>query len=414
MELQHFLNNAQSMLIRLMEEILIMKTLNSTLFSNNANLSRIKTMFIIFILVFIYFGFREFLDYRYKLLHNISSAPVVEQDIVIPFELKNGWIILGVTVENRNLEAIYDTGCAANWVSGNPSSPFKSFISTGVSENGWCGLNHPGYFPKLKVANIEFGNIPFYLNYDEKNHFSSFLSGEPLRCILGNDFFRNYVVTIDYPAKCLILRNPKYDIATINISSKVSLMDVSYLCAKGTTIPSAIMLPARILDNNIQFMMDTGNYHEGVLLDPSFVKNKFAGFQKFENSSSYNIFSRRIDFEMNLNFWDIGSLRGKCKYFIMSENKYSNPAYDPVKAIIGSDQLRDCRITIDYKRKKVLIERTADIRNEDFSLKPEIKSFGTSGNGAVDMCDPSINPIPEGYERHYDANGGCVDSPSKK
>ena len=114
------------------------------------------------------------------------------------------------------------------------------------------------------------------------------------------------------------------------------------------------------------------------------------------------------------NFWDIGTLSGKCKYFILSENKYSNPVYDPVKAIIGSDQLRDCRITIDYKRKKVLIERTVDIRNEDFSLKPEIKSFGPFGNGAVDMCDPSINPIPEGYERHYDANGGCVDSPSKK
>ena len=346
-----------------------MRTLKFILFSKSTTYARMSMMIIVTVLVFVYLGLRDFIDYRYKQSHGKPPARVVEQDIVIPFELKNGWITLGVTVENRNLEAIYDTGSAANWISGKPSNPFNSFVSTGAAVNGWCGLNHPGNFPKLTVANIEYENIPFYLNYEEKNHFSEFSNGEPTRCILGNDFFRNYVVTIDYPAKCLILRNPKYDITTINISSKVSLLDVSYLCAKGTTIPSAILLPGHINNESVQFMMDTGYYHEGVLLDPSFVNNKFGGIQKFATISSFNIFSRTINFEMNPNSWDIGSLKGKCKYFVLSQNKYSNPVCDPVKAIIGSDQLRDCRITIDYKLKKVLIERTADLRDSQYMMK---------------------------------------------
>ena len=48
------------------------------------------------------------------------------------------------------------------------------------------------------------------------------------------------------------------------------------------------------------------------------------------------------------------------------DHKSSDAIYDQIDVNIGSDQLRDCRVTIDYKRKKVLIERTVDIRNADF------------------------------------------------
>ena len=130
-----------------------MKELESISSSTPNKSSKIFVLTLILIGILTIFCIKQNLNTRSK-PNAIMARNTEFQEIVIPFELKNGWIILGVTVENRNLEAIYDTGCAANWISGNPSSPFKSFVTTGITEKGWCGLNHPGYFPKLTVANI--------------------------------------------------------------------------------------------------------------------------------------------------------------------------------------------------------------------------------------------------------------------
>ena len=149
-------------------------------------------MFVVIILASSYLGLRDFLDYRYKKLHDKPPARVVEQDIVIPFELKNGNIALQATIEGIKIKGIFDTGGSYTEINSTQIHPFTTFIPEGVATTGpgWGGVAlQSGFFPQVNINGVNFNHVGCYLSYSEKSPLVSFVDGEPHQFSIGNDFF---------------------------------------------------------------------------------------------------------------------------------------------------------------------------------------------------------------------------------
>ena len=351
-----------------------------------------------------------FFQTKSELTKSKISDSNFNDELNIPFRIKGGFILLEVFIEHKPIEAILDTGCASNFLTMPHDKDLKEFIPTGKAIIGFGGVKQtPGYFHRSNISKFELNNAYYYLSSSKGNPLGLFDDGTPITCILGNNFFFDYVITIDYPNKKIILRNKKYDLTKIFSNYVYTLQDVTYICDENYFIPAAIMIPSRIKDKEVEIMLDTGHYYGGLIADAKIFKNENAIPFHSTNLTDYGILGRKVAKSKDSVQWQIGAIKGKSHTLIMSENNYSNMVYKPVNAIIGYDQLRDCRVTIDYKRKKVLIERTADMRDKDFTLKSIYTQSPSKQNKMAPGCDDIKNPIPAGFHRVHLANGSCED-----
>lgn len=131
----------------------------------------------------------------------------------IPFRLVNNLPIIEVDINGTPLSFILDTGVkstilfsleAADSIQLRNTSPvLLQGLGPGGTVNALKSLNN-----KVKVKDAVDWNHPLYIIFDSSLNFSPRM-GIPIHGILGNDFFQNFIVKINYTSKVITVYDPK-------------------------------------------------------------------------------------------------------------------------------------------------------------------------------------------------------------
>ena len=131
----------------------------------------------------------------------------------IPFELVNNLPIVKVNINGTDFSFILDTGVKSTLLFSTESVSDFSMNETvpvqiqGLGSNGSiAALKSKNN--KIQVGNAVDNNHELYLILDSSLNFSPRM-GVPINGILGNDFFQNFIVKINYSSKKVIIYDPK-------------------------------------------------------------------------------------------------------------------------------------------------------------------------------------------------------------
>ncbi|QAA80293.1 PDZ domain-containing protein [Aequorivita sp. H23M31] len=131
----------------------------------------------------------------------------------IPFELVNNLPIIKVNINGSYFSFILDTGVKSTILFSTEN--VDSFQKRPTVPVRMLGLGPNGYLYAtksknniIKVGNAVDNNHEVYFIFDSSLNFSPRM-GIPINGILGNDFFRNFVVKINYSSRSIVIYDPK-------------------------------------------------------------------------------------------------------------------------------------------------------------------------------------------------------------
>lgn len=131
----------------------------------------------------------------------------------IPFELVNNLPIIKVNINGTDFSFILDTGVKSTILFS--TEAVEDFHLKSTVPVRLLGLGPEGYLNAVKSQNnsIRVGNAldnehDLYLIFDSTLNFSPRM-GVPINGILGNEFFRNFIVKINYDSKAITIYDPK-------------------------------------------------------------------------------------------------------------------------------------------------------------------------------------------------------------
>lgn len=132
-----------------------------------------------------------------------------EEKITIPFELTHNLIITDVVVNDVELKMILDTGSERNLLFSFPENDTIEFYNT--KKVRLRGLGHGEYLyaylsnkNTLKVKSLISEDVEFLLVTDQEISLVNKL-GVPVNGIIGADFFKDFLVEVNYQKKKIIL-----------------------------------------------------------------------------------------------------------------------------------------------------------------------------------------------------------------
>lgn len=131
----------------------------------------------------------------------------------IPFQLVNNLPVIKVNINGTDFSFILDTGVKSSLLFSTESvGDFRMGKTVPVRIHG---LGSDGSLEAqksenniVKVGNAVDNNHELYLIFDSDINFSPRM-GIPINGILGNDFFRNFIVKINYSSESIIIYDPK-------------------------------------------------------------------------------------------------------------------------------------------------------------------------------------------------------------
>lgn len=137
-----------------------------------------------------------------------------KKKINIPFRLINNLIFLDLKVNDVNLTFLLDTGVAETLLF---SLENKDITFENVEKIRFTGLGGSDYIEGIKSSrnkifvdkNLVDFNHDIYIILDEEFNFSSHV-GIPVNGIIGNHFFKNHLIKIDYNKHIITLYNDKF------------------------------------------------------------------------------------------------------------------------------------------------------------------------------------------------------------
>lgn len=132
----------------------------------------------------------------------------------IPFELVNNLPVLKVNINGTDFSFILDTGVKSSLLFS--SEAVEDFYIGKTVPVEIQGLGSDGPVKALKSQNnkVQVGNAidpdhELYLIFDTDLNFSPRM-GVPINGILGSDFFKNFVVEINYTSKAITIHDPSH------------------------------------------------------------------------------------------------------------------------------------------------------------------------------------------------------------
>lgn len=136
-----------------------------------------------------------------------------KETIIIPFELIHNIIIVDLKFNNATLKMILDTGASKNLIFSIPENDSLIINEADKIKVAGVGTNSAidGYLSKNNNAEIkEYKNQDFEAIF-VTNHDISIVTklGIPINGILGNSFFKNHLVEIDYELNKIIIYKEK-------------------------------------------------------------------------------------------------------------------------------------------------------------------------------------------------------------
>ncbi|MBD2492100.1 aspartyl protease family protein [Aulosira sp. FACHB-615] len=269
------------------------------------------------------------------------------KEVRVPFTQKKGLIYVQAFWAGKPVNCILDTG--ATYISWPQTLNLKS-KPTGkqIQMLGVGGkyriLGEWVLAPNIKLGGFELENLPTILQktVEKANGQNiSIAQAEGVNeIILGNTVFQNIILTIDYQKQEIVLRNKDYDI-TKNQNLKKNLVNMIWDDENLIILGKLANYPAR-------FQVDTGNTSR-LAVNIKFAQKHFANYPRTQSKTE--LVSGTIYNE------NMPSIQGNINGIKFETGRLAIiPFNSDVDALVGEPFLRNYRTTIDYKRRKILLE----------------------------------------------------------
>ena len=273
-------------------------------------------------------------------------------EVEVPFTLHKGQIFVQADFAGVPLTCLVDTG-VRDIVMQNADVPhlYSNGIVNYFGSNGgsyraeWVTLSH------IRLGDYELSQ-PTAVSWPlSAPAFGYTLEGFPIFATLGNRAFKDIVLTIDYGQRKLILHRPDYDITRQPHDLGSCLLDYTPGGNNVAWAPEYLSVGSRIEGHPINLVLDTGHCGASILLAPEF-RELLEVPQGTMPQWNYNISGKSVTEVTRPVRWSLNNIKGECPGWIMA----MRPEW---QALAGYEVLRNYRLTIDYTRRKLLLEPNA-------------------------------------------------------
>jgi Aspartyl protease len=176
-----------------------------------------------------------------------------------------------------------------------------------------------------------------------------------IRCVIGCELFERYVVTVDYQKQRLLLREPpafRPDPAAtsfpITFDGRLPVLRTSMRFGSRT-------LPVRL-------MVDTGASQAAVLRYPFASQHRLLEGPVDTTTSETTASGRRAFVTIPVEELTIGQWTFRKPGVKVYGSAAGAGGYTSTDGLLGNDVLRHFRVTFDYSRKRILLEKMQDVR----------------------------------------------------
>ena len=284
----------------------------------------------------------------------------------LSFKLVNNLIIIPIEVNGVSLNFLLDTGVSETILFSIDESQTLTFQNTEKIKISGFGQKEPIDAFKssgntLRIKNLIDKNHAIYLVLDQDINISSQI-GLPVNGIIGQHFFQNHLVEIDYISKKIILSIPN-DKRNLKKLNKFSKFDISI--EKGRPYMYSFVNQKKEQDSiKCKMLVDTGN-SEAVWLF-TFANPKIKVPEPFVS----DYLGRGI-------CGDVFGKRGRIEKFKLSEFSFNQPLVSFPNAessenfdnttervgSIGSELLRRFKIIFDYPNNAIYLKKNSNYKN---------------------------------------------------
>ncbi|HEU4752563.1 MAG TPA: retropepsin-like aspartic protease, partial [Armatimonadota bacterium] len=286
-----------------------------------------------------------------------STAP--DHSVRVPFRLDNGLMIVRAELGGRPFDCALDTGAAAplwpGWI-GIPARPGHAGGS--VSDGGGTVVQYSmRVLSRLRLGGYEVRNLPGWA-----------IAADTLRTtdapgtrmpLLGNSTFAGTVLTIDYRSRCLTIRPPG---APLRARPGTNAQLLDFLPPEDTEHPGEELRP--VVSAEIAGIRAPVNLDSGWLcLDVGLAPGLFARVRKASEKPG-NALGKRVRKlfafapamvtpvgQTAVRLGDAHPLKFRIRGFETGGGLETSH-----RAVLGAPVFRNFRVTIDYERRKVLLE----------------------------------------------------------
>ena len=273
-----------------------------------------------------------------------STAAQPQSSHRIPFQFSGNRIALDVRVNSSGpLSFVLDTGASATILDTAQAERL------GLRLEGIRDANAPADLRRangvaLSLPGVDLGDQAILVR--DLDSAQLLHSGRHLHGVLGYDFFRQFVVQIDYVAKALTLSDPKtYEYRGTGESIPLQLFRVPFALAKITTVGTDAVERLLFIDSGSNA---TVNYET-------------------EEVPSKTIEQEQVDLSNNITI-TITATFGRAKSvqlgsFVIADlvvglqHEFTIPGFSrTTKGIVGGGLLRRFRVIFDYEHKRMILE----------------------------------------------------------
>jgi hypothetical protein len=280
------------------------------------------------------------------------------QAVHIPFQAPNGYIPLKGNLAGKTVECVIDTGCdIVVWAERLHIAGRK--IAKDAAEVDAVGRQiqaTPVLLPTLQIGNYKLWKV---LGFSAKigKHGDKPTSVTDLPVLIGNLAFQQVVLTIDYQKRELILRQPAYDFSSQPPGKQDMVFEIPP--ASDSDFVTLPVIRGVIEGRPARILLDTGWAGPEIGLTEAFHKAIQPTLAKeYPEDRSEKVSSNMIGGEAqverlpNVQF----TLGDKTTWNVLCPAIVFSRVYTNVDAVIGPEVLGDFRVTIDYPRRKLLLE----------------------------------------------------------
>ncbi|MBK5212910.1 MAG: aspartyl protease family protein [Flavobacteriaceae bacterium] len=287
----------------------------------------------------------------------------------IPFRLINNLPIIEVEINGTRLSFILDTGVKSTILFSleeadsvqlrNTSPVLLQGLGPGGTVNALKSLNN-----KMKVGDAMDVNHSLYIIFDSSLNFSPRM-GIPIHGILGTEFFRNFIVKINYDAEVITIYDPKK--YTLKACKKCEDLPLNFVESKPyislNVASEAVPVGRQEKQKEVKLLIDSGSSDVMWLFDdkgyikesPKNYFNDFLGL-----GLSGNIFGKRTQIpELN-----VGKYRLKEVNTSFPEEDAITKAriYEDRDGSVGGGFLSRFTVTFDYGNKLVRLKKNSKFK----------------------------------------------------
>lgn len=190
--------------------------------------------------------------------HSQFEWKTKKETIIIPFELIHNMIIVDVKFNNTSLKMILDTGASKNLIFSIPENDSLIINEVDKIKVAGVGTNDAidGYLSKNNKAEIKEYKTQKFETIFVNNHDISIVTklGIPINGILGNTFFKNHLVEVDYEQNKITLYKEKNK-KLLKVTKKYKFLNTQIIANK-----PYIFLQTKLenKDFKLKLLFDTG------------------------------------------------------------------------------------------------------------------------------------------------------------